>query len=342
MRGRAQRRPAPGLAAAVTTAAGVGLLGREVTFAQSAAGAAQVSAEAPVPMLARVASAPQAKRLSGSAVSVAAAAAAGAVAGSRQASARRLAPVLGFAGFASAAATTRRAAPASMETVQAAGQRVKALIQEHDIIVFSKTTCPFCTRAKGVLKDEGSPFFVFELDELPPEETSAMQDALVAITGARTVPRVFVRGNCLGGCDDVVALQEKGELSKVIKSSAFQIQRSEDEWAKLLDPRKYQVLRRQGTEPPGSHEYDRFMPTKGHFACGACGLPLYSASSKFRSNCGWPVFKECYYSEAAGGCHVGTNAEFGGLEIVCNRCASHLGHVFFDAFKPDNPNGERH
>ncbi|CAE7623794.1 msrB [Symbiodinium sp. CCMP2456] len=102
------------------------------------------------------------------------------------------------------------------------------------------------------------------------------------------------------------------------------------------------VLRQQGTEPPGSHQYDRFMPTKGHFACGGCGLPLYSADSKFRSNCGWPVFKTCYYSEEANGCHVGTVSEFGGLEIVCNRCGSHLGHVFFDAFKPDNPNGERH
>ena len=37
---------------------------------------------------------------------------------------------------------------------------------------------------------------------------------------------------------------------------------------------------------------------QGHFACGACGLPLYSAESKFRSNCGWPVFKTCYYSKA--------------------------------------------
>ncbi|CAE7448116.1 MSRB5 [Symbiodinium natans] len=258
----------------------------------------------------------------------------------RQGFMKRVAPFLGFAGSAVAGASTRRHA-ASTET-SAPQQKVQELVQEHSVIMFSKTTCPFCSRAKEVLKGSGSKFVVVELDELPPQEAAAMQDVFADMTGARTVPRIFVRGECLGGCDDLLAIEQQGGLQKVLTGKSFQIQRSEAEWRAKLDPRSYRVLRQQGTEPPGSHQYDRFMPTKGHFACGACGLPLYSASSKFRSNCGWPVFKTCYFSEEAGGCHVGTVQEFGGLEIVCNRCASHLGHVFFDAYKPDNPNGERH
>jgi len=221
------------------------------------------------------------------------------------------------------------------------------MLAEHDVVVFSKTTCPFCTRAKQVLGSTGQTFHVMELDKLPEQETAALQDALLDMTGARTVPRVFVEGKCIGGCDDVVGLQRSGELETMLPGAAkaksdFKLNRPDNEWRQQLDPNKYYILRQSGTERPGSHEYDRFMPTEGHFACGGCGLPLYSADSKFRSSCGWPVFDKCYYSEEAGGCHVGVKADFGGKEIICNRCESHLGHVFFDAFSDSNPNGERH
>jgi len=250
--------------------------------------------------------------------------------------------LLGFAGSVTATGRRAQGTATSTEVNLQPVEKVKNLIKENEVIMFSKTTCPFCSQAKDVLKSTGSKFVVVELDELPAEEGAAMQDAFAEMTGARTVPRIFVRGACVGGCDDLLALQQDGSLQQALQSKSFQIKVSEEEWRKKLDPRSYRILRQQGTEPPGSHAYDRFMPTKGYFACGACALPLYSADSKFRSSCGWPVFKTCYYSKEAGGCHVGTVSEFGGLEIVCNRCGSHLGHVFFDSFKPDNPNGERH
>jgi len=265
----------------------------------------------------------------------------------RQASARRLPrSSFGYAAVAGAASVVRQAAPASAEvtSVKTAKEKVEDLLKENEVIMFSKSTCPFCARAKTVLESEGRPFTVMELDELPAENMANMQDALAELTGARTVPRVFINGQCVGGCDDVVSLKQSGELSKLLggRSGSFVLEKSEADWQSQLSSAQYTVLRRKGTEPPGSHEYNNFLPTKGYFACGACGLPLYSASSKFASNCGWPVFDKCYYSEEAKGCHVGTVPEFGGLEIVCNRCESHLGHVFFDAFKPSNPNGERH
>merc|ERR1712217_822971 len=118
--------------------------------------------------------------------------------------------------------------------------------------------------------------------------------------------------------------------------------KSEEEWRKELSPELYHMLRQRGTERPGSHEYDQFYPKSGYFSCAGCGLPLYSASSKFKSSCGWPVFDKCYHSEDLG-CHVGTRPDGTGyLEIVCPNCGGHLGHVFFDSHTAQNPNGERH
>lgn len=231
-----------------------------------------------------------------------------------------------------------------------AADRVRKLIEEHEIVVFSKTTCPYCSKAKSVLTaqpDVTTRLKVLELDTLPPADAAAMQDYLGVLTGARTVPRIFANGKSIGGCDDLLRLQKDGMLEEVLSSkpdgqSGFKLVLSEADWKKKLDPKKYNILRKQGTEPPHSHAYNTILPTKGHFACAACALPLYSATSKFKSSCGWPVFSKCYYSKQAGGCHVAVRKDFGGVEIICKRCESHLGHVFFDAFSASNPNGERH
>jgi len=239
----------------------------------------------------------------------------------------------------------------SIASAAGPAERIGALLAEHDVVIFSKTTCPFCARTKQVLGATGAEFHVMELNELPEGEGAAFQEALFGMTGARTVPRIFVKGQCIGGCDDLLALESSGKLQEMLPGAGaggapatdFKLQRSDEEWRKLLGPKKFNLLRQSGTEAPGSSEYDSFMPEAGHFACGACSLPLYSADSKFRSSCGWPVFDKCYSSKEAGGCHVGAQTDFpGSVEIVCNRCSSHLGHVFFDAFTASNPNGERH
>ena len=67
------------------------------------------------------------------------------------------------------------------------------------------------------------------------------------------------------------------------------MEKSEGEWKKELDQFSFQVLRKKGTEPAGTGEYDKFYPTEGHFVCKGCGNPLYSAESKFNSGCGWCV-----------------------------------------------------
>ena len=68
------------------------------------------------------------------------------------------------------------------------------------------------------------------------------------------------------------------------------------DWSKELDKTSFQVLRKKGTEPAGTGEYDKFYPTEGHFVCKGCGNPLYSAESKFNSGCGWYVVLDLLFS----------------------------------------------
>merc|ERR1712136_386216 len=113
-----------------------------------------------------------------------------------------------------------------------------------------------------------------------------------------------------------------GEKEREVRGQGeFVLSKPEETWRDELDFQRYNCLRRRGTEPPGSSEYDQFYPEKGHFGCGACSLPLYSASSKFKSSCGWPVFSRCYHSEEIG-CHVATRSDgSGSLEILCQNAA---------------------
>mmetsp|Transcript_1485 Transcript_1485/g.4795 ORF Transcript_1485/g.4795 Transcript_1485/m.4795 type:complete len:134 (+) Transcript_1485:64-465(+) len=122
-------------------------------------------------------------------------------------------------------------------------------------------------------------------------------------------------------------------------SKSFKVERSEAEWKKLLGPTKYRILRQAGTERPGSHEYDKMYPKDGVFKCAGCDFPLYTASSKFKSSCGWPCFDQVIFTKE-NGCHVGVQPDGGGIEIICNNCGGHLGHVFYG--EGCTPNNERH
>ncbi len=101
---------------------------------------------------------------------------------------------------------------------------------------------------------------------------------------------------------------------------------TEAEWKAKLTPMEYNVLRQKGTERAGTGEYDTFYPSEGHFVCKACDNPLYSAEAKFKSGCGWPAFDKCY--ENAIKVEVDNSFGMRRVEIMCNRCDGHLGHVF--------------
>ena len=102
-------------------------------------------------------------------------------------------------------------------------------------------------------------------------------------------------------------------------------------WRRVLSPAEYDVLRSRHTEPVGSGEYDQAFPPAGHFECRACRLPLFTAAAKMASGCGWPAFSRCY----AGALRCQPDLEQfhacgARAEIVCARCDSHLGHLFFE------------
>uniref|UniRef100_A0A8C5DYT5 Glutaredoxin-2, mitochondrial n=1 Tax=Gouania willdenowi TaxID=441366 RepID=A0A8C5DYT5_GOUWI len=78
------------------------------------------------------------------------------------------------------------------------------------VVIFSKTTCPYCKMAKNVFNEIGANYKVVELDEHG--DGRRMQEALAKITGARTVPRVFINGNCIGGGSDTKQLHQQGKL----------------------------------------------------------------------------------------------------------------------------------
>jgi len=108
-------------------------------------------------------------------------------------------------------------------------------------------------------------------------------------------------------------------------------------WRSQLSAAEYRVLRMKGTEARGG-EYDAFYPDEGHFVCRGCGLPLYSAASKFKSGCGWPAFEQCY----RGAVETTEDSSHGmrRIEITCSRCEGHLGHVFVGEHM--TPSNERH
>lgn len=88
-------------------------------------------------------------------------------------------------------------------------------------IIFSKMSCPYCTAAKGAFAGIGVAPHVVELDALDHSAMAAWQDALGGLTGARSVPRVFVGGAFLGGGDDTVAAARSGKLAQLCKAAGL-------------------------------------------------------------------------------------------------------------------------
>jgi peptide-methionine (R)-S-oxide reductase len=106
----------------------------------------------------------------------------------------------------------------------------------------------------------------------------------------------------------------------------YSVKKSDAAWKEELSPERYYVLREKGTERPGTGEYNKFYPKEGHFVCGGCGQPLYSAQAKFDSGCGWPAFDRIV--DGAVVTQTDTSLGMRRVEIMCGGCGGHLGHVF--------------
>jgi peptide-methionine (R)-S-oxide reductase len=116
---------------------------------------------------------------------------------------------------------------------------------------------------------------------------------------------------------------------------------TDDQWQQRLTPEQYHVLRKGGTEVPGSGEL-LYNEAAGMYTCAACGAELFKSDAKYESKTpgliGWPSFGEAASNNAL---KLQDDDTLGmhRTEVLCARCGSHLGHVFA---ADDSPTGQHY
>ncbi len=81
--------------------------------------------------------------------------------------------------------------------------------------MYTTLVCPFCVRAKMLLKQRG----VNELEEIRVDLNPLERDAMIEKTGRRTVPQIFIGDTHVGGCDDLIALDQRGGLLPLLQAA---------------------------------------------------------------------------------------------------------------------------
>jgi peptide-methionine (R)-S-oxide reductase len=119
-------------------------------------------------------------------------------------------------------------------------------------------------------------------------------------------------------------------------NATYEVQKTDEEWRRILTPEQYHVLREHGTERAGTCAL-LVEHRPGTFKCVACDQPLFVSDRKFESGTGWPSF----FAPLPGSIGTSTDDSFfmRRTEVHCSRCGGHLGHVFPDG---PPPTGERY
>jgi peptide-methionine (R)-S-oxide reductase len=112
----------------------------------------------------------------------------------------------------------------------------------------------------------------------------------------------------------------------------FRVEKTEEQWRRLLSPEQFRVTRKKGTEAPHSGALCSIYDP-GKYACVCCDTPLFDATIKFDSGTGWPSFTQPILENAI---KYEKDSTFGMIrvEVLCNTCDAHLGHVFPDGPEP--------
>jgi peptide-methionine (R)-S-oxide reductase len=108
------------------------------------------------------------------------------------------------------------------------------------------------------------------------------------------------------------------------------VEKTAEQWQQELDPEVFYITRNKGTERPFSSGSCTVFEA-GDYHCACCNNLLFSGDEKFNSGTGWPSFTKPAYLESIA--YIGDSSHgMQRVEIVCNVCDAHLGHVF-----PDGP-----
>lgn len=112
----------------------------------------------------------------------------------------------------------------------------------------------------------------------------------------------------------------------------FRVEKSDEEWRTQLTAEQFQITRKKGTEAPFSGEHCSTYD-EGIYNCVCCGSALFDSGIKYDSHSGWPSFTRPI-SENAIKYHKDNSYGMVRVEVVCNVCDAHLGHVFPDGPEP--------
>jgi peptide-methionine (R)-S-oxide reductase len=110
------------------------------------------------------------------------------------------------------------------------------------------------------------------------------------------------------------------------------VKKTDAEWKALLTPEQFYITRQKGTERAFSGEYcEAHEP--GLYSCRCCGTLLFDSTEKFESGTGWPSFTTPVKDNVI---KYEKDSSFGmtRVEVMCNVCDCHLGHVFPDGPEP--------
>lgn len=126
---------------------------------------------------------------------------------------------------------------------------------------------------------------------------------------------------------DVLAFASKGN-----PVPPHRVEKTDEEWKKILTPEEFMVCRKKGTERAFTGEYCE-AHDPGLYACRCCGTVLFDSRVKFESGTGWPSFTIPVESNVI---KYTKDTSYGmtRIEVECNVCDCHLGHVFPDGPEP--------
>uniref|UniRef100_A0A914V3Q9 Glutaredoxin domain-containing protein n=1 Tax=Plectus sambesii TaxID=2011161 RepID=A0A914V3Q9_9BILA len=98
-------------------------------------------------------------------------------------------------------------------------EQIQKEVTSHQVVVYSKPSCGFCTRAKSLLAEEHIDYYQVDLNAVEKQDPSGFQsyvNGLVATTKQTSVPQIFICGQFIGGFAELKSLQEKGRLHATV------------------------------------------------------------------------------------------------------------------------------